>query len=119
MNRTNFMHALYALAIQVGVAAVQVGLLDVAFRFGFQFPTGGMAVAFGLWTGAAAGIAWFISREHAHRQNDIADITGIPVPRQNPIDGFLGWSLDAKLDALFPFIVCSIVAIAATVFRGL
>ena len=89
MNRTNFLHALYALLMQAA--------------FGILYGD--------WWMGAAFAVAWFISREHAHRQNDIADVTGVPVPKQNPLKGFSGWSLDAKLDALFPLIACAAVAL--------
>ena len=94
MNKTNFLHALYALAIQAGFAS---GTLPVALYFKVN-------PVVGLWVGWAGAICWFISREHAHRQNDIADVTQVPVPQQNPMKGFRGWSLDAKLDALFPFV---------------
>ena len=81
MNKSNFIHAGYSAFMTL------VGVLL------------GHPIA-----GAAFAVAWFVSREHAHRQNDIADVHGAPVEKQNPIDGFKHWSLDSKLDALFAII---------------
>ena len=78
MNKSNFIHAIIAAAMTL------IGVL-------LGYPI----------AGATFAIAWFVSREHAHRQDDIADVTGVPVPQQNPLDGFKGWSLDSRLDALF------------------
>ena len=89
MNKSNFMHALFAVLMQAPFAA-------------FGLP----------WVGAAFAIGFFISREHAHRQVDIRTVTGEPVPQQNPLKGFLGWSLDAKLDALFPTVAVLLVGYA-------
>ena len=92
MNITNFQHALYALLMQ-----------------GFLFVVTGNP-----WIGAAFAIGFFLSREHAQRQVDIKITTGVGIVGQNPFDGFRGWSLDAKLDALFP----AIAVILATVIYG-
>jgi hypothetical protein len=86
MNKTNFLHAAYAVAMMLPFVLVDL-------------PE----------AGAAFAIAWFVSREHAHRQNDIADTTYVSVTKQNPLDGFRGWSLDAKLDVLFPAVAVMII----------
>jgi len=88
MNKTNILHALIAAAMMA------------------PFVLAGEAVA-----GAAFAIGWFVSREHAHRQVDIFRVTGVPVPKQNPLDALRGWSLDAKLDALFPAAACLIILV--------
>lgn len=87
MNITNFQHAAYAVLMMV------------------PFVLAGFA-----WTGAAWSIAWFICREHTQRQTDIRIETGVAIAQQNPLKGFRGWSLDAKLDAAFPALACIVVA---------
>jgi hypothetical protein len=57
------------------------------------------------WVGAAFANAWFISREHAQREAQVARINGLLVKELKPWQGFTGWDLDRKLDALFPIIV--------------
>ena len=83
MNKTHFIHTAIALAIMC-----VFGLLGQWFA------------------GAACAIGVFISREHAHRQVDIYRTTGVPVPKQNPLKGFTGWSKDAMGDAGLPAIAC-------------
>ena len=88
MNKTNFLHAGFALLIQ------------------FPFVFIGHP-----WCGAAVAIFGFIMREHAHRQVDIKITTGVPIAQQNPLMGFLGWSKDSKLDALFPCVTLIVAVI--------
>lgn len=80
MNQTNFEHAGYALLMQLGIWAVS-----------------------GSWlAGACFAIAFFLGREHAQFQNkyNAGDFASF---------NFFKWSLDAKLDLLFPAIVVSVV----------
>ena len=88
MNKTNFQHAVYAILMQSPFL-----LLGHA------------------WTGAVFAIAWFISREHAQRENQVSRITGKLVKELKPWEGFTGWDLDRRLDALFPVIATSLVAL--------
>ena len=77
MNYTNFEHAGYAVLMQLAV-----GLLS------------------GDWfAGAMFGIAFFLGREHSQFQNkyDLGDFESF---------NFIKWSLDSKLDLLFPIIAC-------------
>ena len=89
MNRTNFEHAAYALAMQI-----VIGLLTQNW-----------------WAGAAAGMAFFIGREHAQREYQIGNPS-----RLKPWQGFdiWRWSLDSKLDALFPIIATTALALMVT-----
>ena len=95
MNITHFWHAAIAAA---GQLAVGLPLQWMGWKY---------AVA---WMGAV--MVWgFVMREHAHRQNDIADTTYVPVPKQNPLDGFRGWSRDARLDVIFPLVTCVVLGV--------
>ena len=89
MNRTNFEHAAYALIIQL-----IIGLLTQNW-----------------WAGAAAGMAFFIGREHAQREYQIGNPSKL-----KPWQGFdiWRWSLDSKLDALFPIIATTALALMVT-----
>lgn len=89
MNKTNLEHAAYALIIQA-----VIGLF-----------TGNW------WAGMAAGSALFIGREHAQREFEIS--------RPHLLRGYEAfdvwrWSLDAKLDALFPIIATTALALMVT-----
>ena len=88
MNKTNFQHAGYALLMQLPFVLL-----------GYS------------WTGAAFAIAWFISREHAQRENQVARITGRLVRELKPWEGFQGWDKDRILDAVFPIIATVLVAL--------
>jgi hypothetical protein len=83
MNQTNFEHAGYAALMQL-----VIGLI------------------FGDWfAGACFGIAFFLGREHAQAQNKLGytfktTFTAFDVRK---------WSLDAKLDLLFPTITVLII----------
>lgn len=89
MNRTNFEHAVYALIIQA-----VIGLLTNNW-----------------WAGAAAGMAFFIGREHAQREYQIGNPSKL-----KPWEGFdiHRWSLDSQLDALFPIIATTALALMVT-----
>lgn len=102
MNITNFTHAVWALGIQLVFAVL--GLAIGAFM---GWPRAGFII--GALTGATTASAFFISREHMGRQADIRIVTGVSAARQNWIDGFHGWTLDAKLDAAFPVAAVTIV----------
>lgn len=89
MNRTNLEHAAYALIIQL-----IIGLLTQNW-----------------WAGMAFGSAFFIGREHAQREFEIS--------RPHLLRGYEAfdvwrWSLDAKLDALFPIIATTALALWVT-----
>jgi len=90
--RSALVHAAFALAAQL-----MVGLL-----------TGNW------WAGAALGIGWFWSREHAQRQYKLA--AGISIKRLAPWEGMdvALWSRDAILDATVPTVVVLAVAICMT-----
>lgn len=85
MNKSHFEHILYALAMQI-----PIGLITGDY-----------------WAGAAAGIAFFIGREHAQREYQIGNPS-----RLKPWQGFdiWRWSTDAKLDLLFPILATVAVA---------
>ena len=88
MNQTNFEHAGYALLMQLAlwpfVGAVAGGLFAVGF---------------------------FLGREHSQREEIIS-----PHDRSNPFPAFKiwEWSLDEKLDLIFPILV---VLPAALIFE--
>jgi len=83
MNRTNFEHAGYALLMQL-----PFGL------FGYW------------WVGAALAIGFFLGREHAQQEYKLGTVGKSPWPAFD----FRKWSLDAKLDLLFPVVAVLIVA---------
>lgn len=83
VNRTNWEHAGYAVLMQV-----VVGLLT------------------GNWlAGACFGFAFFLGREHAQMQ----DKTGYAFKGTFQAFDLRKWSLDAKLDLLFPAIAVAAV----------
>ena len=76
MNQTNFEHAGYALLMQL-----TIGLIS------------------GDWfAGACFGIAFFLGREHAQAQDKL----GYTLKTTFQAFDVRKWSLDAKLDLLFP-----------------
>lgn len=90
MNATNLRHALYALLMQ--------GILFAACGF----------TLWGAFAGACFGVAWFVSREHAQRENQIARERLMTVEALTWRDGFTGWTRDRWLDAGLPAAVCSL-----------
>jgi hypothetical protein len=94
-NWTNWNHACWAMLIQAIVAAL------------FSLFLGPIAA---LWVGAAAGVGFFVGREHDQRQREIEVATGMPIIDQNPLHAFLGWSPDAKMDLLLPWLFCATIA---------
>ncbi len=88
MNKTNFQHAAYGLLIQL-----PFGLLGRP------------------WVGALVADSWFVSREHAQRENQLARETDRKVEDLSPIEGFRGWDTDRKLDALFPVVATALAAL--------
>jgi hypothetical protein len=85
MNSTNFEHAGYALLMQM-----PFGLLGY------------------WWVGAALAIGFFIGREHSQREEIIRG-----ADRSNPFPAFKiwEWSLDSKLDLVFPAMAVVVVSI--------
>ncbi len=89
MNRSNFMHAAWALAFQA-----LIGLT-----------TGNW------WAGAAFGAAFFLGREHAQREYKLT--AGGSVKGLDPWEAFdlARWSPDALADLIVPVIAVVIVAL--------
>lgn len=85
MNGTNFEHAAYAMLMQ---AAIGLATGD-------------------WWSGAAFGGAFFLGREHAQAQHayQLGDFSAFDLRR---------WSIDARLDLLFPAAAVVVVALLAT-----
>lgn len=83
MNRTNFEHAVFAAAMQ----------LFIGFLTGNWF------------AGACFGIAFFLGREHAQFQHKL----GYTLEKTFLAFDMRKWSLDAKLDLLFPTITCLVI----------
>lgn len=90
MNLSNLYHALWAIGFQL--------FLGIA--------TGNF------WLGMAFGSAFFLGREVAQREYKITN--GGSVKGLKPWAGFdfINWSLDAKLDLLFPVIATTLLAFA-------
>ena len=87
MNRTNWEHAAYALAMQL--------------PFGL----------FGAWwMGAAFAAAFFLGREHAQFEKKLTH--GGPVDTLNPLAAFAfwRWSVDSRLDLVMPVIAVTLLA---------
>lgn len=83
MNQTNFEHAGYALLMQL-----VIGLI------------------FGDWfAGACFGIAFFLGREHAQVQHEL----GYSFKTTFQAFDLRRWSLDARLDLLFPTVAVLVV----------
>lgn len=97
MNRSNLNHALYALAIQL-LSGIPLQLLGVTNA---------------LWITGAFAVGFFLSREHAQRECQVSLATGRPIERLGKLEGFRGWVLDRYLDAGFPMMACTVVAVAA------
>lgn len=97
MNRTNFVHALFALAIQA--------LVLMVCRLS--------GIALGEWLGAALAIGFFAGREYAQVEYKVRDRTGLPIADMMPWHVVRPgmWSLDARLDLLFPVVACVLLAI--------
>ena len=88
MNQTNFEHAGYALLMQLVIGLVT-----------------------GDWfAGACFGIAFFVGREHAQAQDKL----GYTFKTTFQAFDVRKWSLDAKLDLLFPAVACVAVWLIAT-----
>ncbi|HJT63134.1 MAG TPA: hypothetical protein VJ797_15800 [Burkholderiales bacterium] len=90
MNATNLRHALYALLMQ-----------------GVLFAASWLAL-WGAFAGACFGVAWFVSREHAQRENQIARDRLMSVEALKWWEGFTGWTRDRYLDAGLPAVACSV-----------
>lgn len=90
MNETNFEHAIYAVLLQIAVGVL----------------TGNW------WIGAAAGVFFFLGREHAQFERKLA-VAGGTVGTLNPLAGFQlwKWSLDSQLDLAFPVAATLLVAL--------
>ena len=88
MNQTNFEHAGYAALMQLVIG-----------------------LATGDWfAGACFGIAFFLGREHAQYQI----LLGYTFKTTFQAFDVRKWSLDAKLDLLFPTVTCLIILVIAT-----
>lgn len=89
MNRTNFEHAVYALLMQTAIGLVSGDWL----------------------AGACFGIAFFLGREHAQAQRayGLGDFAAFDMRR---------WSLDSRLDLIFPAAACAAMLVGITLFKG-
>lgn len=85
MNRTHFEHAFYALLMQAAI-----GLL-----------TGNW------WAGAAAGVYFFLGREHAQQEYKLGTVGKNPWPAFD----VRKWSVDKWLDVLMPALAVCAVAV--------
>jgi hypothetical protein len=79
MNKTNFIHAGWAVLMQLA---------------GFIFTNN-------IWLGAAFAIGWFISREYTQREYKLHHYGHYNL---RWYQGFTGWSLDAWFDFIFPVV---------------
>lgn len=97
MNRSHIEHALVALFIMLALWG-GLSLLDV--------PSGH-------WTGAAAGIFFFLGREYTHGERKIAHEENLYLVDLLWYDGlaFWRWSPDGRRDLLYPLITCLLVAL--------
>lgn len=64
----------------------------------------------GWWAGACFASAWFISREHSQRENQLCLVQRTTPDKLKWWDGFTGWVADRYYDASFPVIACCVVA---------
>jgi len=92
MNQTNFTHAAIATALCLIVTGLSGNIL----------------------AGALFAIGVFVGREHAQREYKLGD--------PSKLHGYEAldiwrWSLDAKLDLLFPVIAVSIVSVIALLIK--
>lgn len=91
---------------------IRSALVHAAFALAFQ---GLIGVATGnWWTGAAFGLGWFWSREHAQRQYKLA--AGRSIKTLAPWTGMdvVRWNRDELLDAILPTIAVVALAVALT-----
>lgn len=92
MNQTNWEHAGYAVLMQVVVG----------------FVTGNWLA------GACFGFAFFLGREHAQYQI----LLGYNFKTTFQAFDIRKWSLDAKLDLLFPAVAVALVYLVASIGKG-
>lgn len=92
MNFTHLEHIVYAIVIQLAIG----------------LPTANY------WIGAAAGIAFFVGREHAQREYQIGNPSTL-----KPWEGFdiWRWSLDAQLDLILPAVAVIALALGMAYWR--
>lgn len=92
------------------IEQLRSALLHAAFALAFQLFVG--LFTGNWWAGAALGIGWFWSREHAQRQYKLA--AGTSIKRLAPWEGMdvRNWSRDAILDAVAPTLAVIGVAVA-------
>jgi hypothetical protein len=88
---------------------IKSALIHVVLALAFQLIIG--LLTGNWWAGAAIGIGWFWSREHAQRQYKLS--AGVSIKRMDPWEGMdvINWSRDALLDAILPTIAVLIVAV--------
>jgi len=105
MNRTHLEHAVFALLIMALV----------------WLPAWALGLAGGEWIGAAAGVAFFLGREHAQHEYRLARHRGWHWGPTLPVrwwEGVVrGWSRDSALDCLTPALVC--LLLLAAIIHGL
>lgn len=92
------------------IEQIRSALLHAAFALAFQVLIG---LATGnWWIGAAFGLGWFWSREHAQRQYKLA--LGRSIKTLAPWEGMdvVRWNRDALLDAVVPSVTVVAFAVA-------
>jgi hypothetical protein len=92
------------------IEQLRSALLHAAFALGAQAILG--LLTGNWWLGAALGIGWFWSREHAQRQYKLA--AGTSIKKLAPWEGMdvARWNRDAILDAVAPTLAVIGVAVA-------
>jgi hypothetical protein len=92
------------------IEQLRSALLHAAFALGAQAILG--LLTGNWWLGAALGIGWFWSREHAQRQYKLA--AGTSIKNLAPWEGMdvVRWNRDAILDAVAPTLAVIGVAVA-------
>lgn len=92
IDRTNFEHAAYAVAMQLGVMAI----------FGWLHFYAALAA------GTALGIGFFVGREHAQAEQRLANRYADPVW---PAFDMRMWDWNSRWDLIFPAVACGVVAV--------
>lgn len=94
---------------------IKSALIHAAFALVFQLVIG--LLTGNWWAGAAFGIGWFWSREHAQRQYKLAAGKSIKTLASWEGMDILRWSKDALLDAILPTIAVIAMAIIILYFN--
>lgn len=111
MNASNWRHVGYSLLIMLLTLLVSWPLLTILFvMLGVVQGAHVLALLISVWSGAAAGGFWMVSREHAQREVDLARADKVPVQELYWWEGFTGWDKDRWLDCVPSCVVNALVA---------